>query len=145
MKIKFRSRIVGTVGTFALLWSCSLTGWSAPSNHADNPQRRGSDPNWGAIASRSGAYGYSFNHRSRDAAERAARAQCDRAAGRAGACDVRAFFDRSCGALAAGNYGEWGTAIAPTAAAAGSAAVAQCNNHLPTEPCKLVVNICSPR
>ena len=93
----------------------------------------------------SGWYGFSFNHASREAAERAARAQCDRAAGRPDTCVVRAYFDRSCGALAMGNYGEWGTAIAPTASAAGKAAVTECDNHLPTEPCKMTVSVCSPR
>lgn len=102
-------------------------------------------PSWGAIASLDGAYGYAFNHPSRAAAERAARAQCDRTTGRAGACVVRAYFDRSCGAFATGNYGEWGTAIAPTAAAASKAATVQCDNHLPTQPCKAVLSICSPR
>ena len=102
-------------------------------------------PSWGAIASLDGVYGYAFNHPTRAAAERAARAQCDRSAGRTGACAVRAYFDRSCGAFATGNYGEWGTAVAPTAAAASQAATLQCNNHLPTQPCKPLVSVCSPR
>lgn len=102
-------------------------------------------PSWGAIASLDGAYGYAFNHPTRAAAERAARAQCDRTTGRVGACVVRAYFDRSCGAFATGNYGEWGTAIGPTAAAASKAATTQCDNHLPTQPCKALVSVCSPR
>ena len=103
----------------------------------------GPGPSWGAIASLQGWYGYAFDQPSRAAAELAARAQCDRAAGRAGACVVRAYFDRACGALATGNYGEWGTAVAPTASAAGKAAAGQCETHLPTEPCKVVVSVCS--
>ncbi|MDR6537920.1 DUF4189 domain-containing protein [Variovorax soli] len=103
----------------------------------------GPGPSWGAIASLQGWYGYAFDQPSRAAAELAARAQCDRAAGRAGACVVRAYFDRACGALATGNYGEWGTAVAPTANAAGKAAAGQCETHLPTEPCKVVVSVCS--
>ena len=102
-------------------------------------------PSWGAIASMHRWYGYSFHHPSRQAAEAAARAACDRAAGRQGPCVVRAYFDRACGALATGNYGEWGTAIGPTTAAAGKAAAAQCDSHLPTEPCKVVVSVCSQR
>lgn len=125
----------------ALLLCVELTGTTAGPAHA-NPSQA---PSWGAIASMSRWYGYSFNHPSRSAAELAARAQCDRAAGRSGACVVRAYFDRSCSALAAGNYGEWGTAIAPTAGAAGKAAAGQCDSHLPTEPCKVVVSVCSPR
>lgn len=91
-----------------------------------------------------GWYGYSFNHPSRGAAELAARAQCDRAAGRPGTCVVRGTFDRSCGALATGNYGEWGTASAASAGAAAKAAAGQCDSHLPTQPCKVVVSVCSP-
>ncbi|OUL99078.1 DUF4189 domain-containing protein [Variovorax sp. JS1663] len=103
----------------------------------------GSRPSWGAIATLQGWYGYAYDQPTRDAAENAARARCERAAGRAGACIVRAYFDRACGALATGNYGEWGTAIAPTAEAAGKGAAAQCESHLPTEPCKVVVRVCS--
>ncbi len=102
-------------------------------------------PSWGAIASMDGSYGYSFNQPSRALAEIAARAQCDRAAGRPATCAVRAYFDHSCGAYAAGNYGEWATGIGPTAAAASKEAAAQCDAHLPTQPCKVVVTVCSPR
>ncbi|MDM0104387.1 DUF4189 domain-containing protein [Variovorax sp. J22R24] len=125
--------------SWALALLCGCVAPGAGAAPADNP-----NPSWGAIASQAGWYGYSYNHASRSAAERAARAQCDRAARRAGTCEVRAYFDRSCGALAAGNYGEWGTAIAPTAKAAGAAAIGQCDLHLPTEPCKIVVSVCSP-
>ena len=102
-------------------------------------------PSWGAIASLQGWYGYAFDQPSRSAAETAARPPCDRAAGRPGACAVRTYFDRSCGALATGNYGEWGTAVASTSSAAGKAAASQCESHLPTEPCKVVVSVCSRR
>jgi hypothetical protein len=100
---------------------------------------------WGAIASVDGWWGYAFNHPSRSAAELAARTQCERSAKRPGACIVRTAFDRSCGALATGNFGEWGTATASTAVAAGKEAAGQCDSHLPTEPCKVVVSVCSPR
>lgn len=113
---------------------------------------RRAPPSWGAIASGMGAYGYAFNHRSQAAAEQAARAQCERppVAGRGAAavapsaCEVRTAFDRACAALVTGNFGEWGTAVAPTKEAAGRAAIAECNSHLPTEPCKLVIGVCSP-
>lgn len=102
-------------------------------------------PSWGAIAAKDKWFGYSFDHRSRADAERAARAQCDKSAGRNGTCEVRAFFDRSCGALATGNYGEWATGNGASADAAGKAAAVQCNGFLPTEPCKVVVKVCSPK
>jgi hypothetical protein len=125
------------VAGLALFCGCTSATFAAPDPGSQSAS-------WGAIASKSGWYGYSFNHASRSAAERAARAQCDRTAGRAGPCEVRAYFDRSCGALATGNYGEWGSGIAPTADAARQAAVAQCDAHLPTEPCRVVVSVCSP-
>lgn len=101
-------------------------------------------PRWGAIATVDGLYGYSFNQASRNAAENAARAQCQRRAGKGGgACEVRMTFDRACGAMATGNFTEWGVASAPTLDAARKEAVAQCNAHLPTEPCKVQVSVCS--
>ena len=116
---------------------------------ADPPTLRQAS-SWGAIAAKpDGGYGYSFNQASRATAERLARAQCDRAAGAAGAagatgaCEVRAYFERSCGALATGNFGEWGAAVGADKSAATKAAVAQCDAHLPTEPCRAVVNVCS--
>ena len=66
-------------------------------------------------------------------------------AGRAGSCEVRVSFDRACGALATGNFGEWGAASAATMGAAGKAAIAQCEGRLPTEPCKVVTSVCSGR
>jgi Domain of unknown function (DUF4189) len=123
-----------------LLACCAVLAVGAAS--AAGPRQA---PSWGAIAAMNGTYGYSFNQPSRTAAETAARAQCDRAAGRSGTCVVSAYFDRSCGALATGNYGEWGAATAATADAAAKAATTQCDNHLPAEPCKLVVKVCSPR
>ncbi|MGI4779982.1 MAG: DUF4189 domain-containing protein [Janthinobacterium lividum] len=121
--------------------------------YAEEPDVRRSAPRWGAIASGTGGYGYSFDQKSRAAAEQVARAQCERPSGpqtapsgrgtTPTACEVRTVFDRSCAALVTGNFGEWGTAIAGTKEAAGESAVAECNGRLPTEPCKLVVSVCS--
>ena len=116
---------------------------------------RRSAPSWGAIASQPLGYGYSFNQKTQAAAEQVARAQCERPPERKGAagvrgasvapvaCEVRTVFDRSCAALVTGNFGEWGTATAGTKEAASKAAIAECNGRLPTEPCKLVVSVCS--
>ena len=131
------SRAFVTLGLLAAV----LTGPGMPAAHAD----AAGGPSWGAIAAVSSSYGYSLNQRSRAAAEQAARDQCNRVAGRAGGCNVMAFFDRSCGALAIGNDGEWGSATAATAPAAGQAAEGQCESHLPTEPCKVLVSVCSAR
>ena len=112
-------------------------GAAAAAEPAERPQL------WGAIATVDGLYGYAFNHPTRAAAENAARAECERKAGRAGACAVRTVFDNACGAMATGNFGEWGVASAPTIAAARTEATAQCDSHLPTEPCKVMVAVCS--
>ena len=140
--MSFQRRAARTLGTLALILCCTTAGGAAT---ASSPADRAQPPSWGAIASVQGWWGYSFNHASRGAAEQAARAQCERTAGQPGSCVVRTSFDRACGALATGNYGEWGTATAASAAGAGKAAAAQCNGHLPTEPCKVVVSVCSPR
>jgi len=119
---------------------CALIGMAIVSAHADT----GRAPSWGAIASVQGWHGYAYDLPTRAAAELSALAQCDKAAGRS-RCVVRVAFDRACGALATGNYGEWGAASAATPAAANEGAVGQCNGHLPAEPCKVVVNVCSGR
>lgn len=132
-------RVRKVLATAALWWCCGLAGMAADTAHAAPD----AGARWGAIASLNRWYGYSFSHPTRAAAEQAALNQCNRLAGRAGKCSVRLQFDRSCGALAEGNYGEWATATAPTRDAAGKAAAVQCDNHLPAEPCKVVVNVCS--
>ena len=137
MNYSFGMNISARIGALALLAGCGLA--SSPAIAADPA------PSWGAIATVDRSYGYAFNHSTRAAAEAAARAQCDRAVGRSGACAVRAYFDRSCGAVALGNYGEWAVATAATSAAAEKMAVGRCDNHLPTQPCKTLVSACSPR
>lgn len=102
-------------------------------------------PSWGAIASSYPAYGYAFEHPTREAAEHEALNQCRRNARKPAGCEVRTTFERACGAYAQGNFGEWGAAVAPVANDAAQAAARQCDNHLPTEPCKVVVRACSPR
>jgi hypothetical protein len=127
--------------TLALALCCCLVGLAIDKARASPAQ----GPSWGAIASRSRSYGYSFNYPTRAAAELAASRQCDLRAGRPGTCAVRTYFDRNCGALAEGNFGEWGTATAQALDAAARAAGSQCDAHLPTEPCKVVVSLCSPQ
>jgi len=127
----------GAAAAAALLCGSLAATATAAATPAQRPEL------WGAIATADGLYGYAFDHPSRAAAESAARAQCERKAGRAGACTVRTAFDRSCGAMATGNFGEWGVASAATVAAARKEATAQCNSHLPTEPCKVLVAVCS--
>ena len=52
-------------------------------------------PRWGAIASNYPAWGYAYDHPTRQAAEREAQAQCERSARRRGVlCEVRVTFDR---------------------------------------------------
>ncbi|MDM0043139.1 DUF4189 domain-containing protein [Variovorax dokdonensis] len=139
-----KNNAITTIAARALFWSCTALGLPAVAL-ADAP------PAWGAIAGTQGGYGYAFSQPSRAAAERAAIDQCEgalaksRATSARGSCVVRTAFDRSCGAMAVGNFGEWGIAIAPTEADARRDAVQQCNSHLPTEPCKVSVGFCSLR
>lgn len=107
------------------------------------PAQTPETPRWGAIAASQQWFGYAFDQPTRAAAEQAARAQCRRTAGREADCTVRTAFNRQCGALAFGNYGEWGVANAPTREQAAQDAARQCNQHLPTEPCKVAVQVCS--
>jgi hypothetical protein len=133
----FRKRALRALAPLTLAGAAILAGTGALPAHADP------GASWGAIASRQGAYGFSYNQPSRGEAERAALAQCNRVADRAGQCEVRAYFDRSCAALATGNFGEWGAGVAPTEAAAIKTAVGTCESYLPTEPCKVTVKVCS--
>jgi hypothetical protein len=134
-----------------LLAAFAVTGAAATSDNARTitPVAALASPrpaaSWGAIAARPGGHGYAFNQPSRTAAEQLARAQCERPAGKPdiGACDVRVWFENSCGALATGNFGEWGAATGADSNAATKAAVTQCDAHLPTEPCRAVVSVCS--
>lgn len=139
------ARVAGRLRLLALLLCCAPLAHAAGPTNAMPPTVPPQAPSWGAIASLGGSFGYAFNQPSRALAEIAARAQCDRAVGRTASCAVRAFFDRSCGAYATGNYGEWATGVGPTAAAASREAAVQCDAHLPTQPCKVVVSVCSPR
>ncbi|MBB3181722.1 DUF4189 domain-containing protein [Variovorax sp. Sphag1AA] len=133
----FRTRAMRACSLLALAGGGILAGMASLPAQADP------GGNWGAIASRQGAYGFSYNQPSRGDAERAALAQCNRVAGRAGQCEVRAYFDRSCAALATGNFGEWGAGVAPTESAAIKTAIGTCESYLPTEPCKVTVKVCS--
>ena len=126
--------------------NCPPAAPGAPTTPTTAPgSAAASGQSWGAIASTPRSYAYSYNHASRAEAESAARAQCNRQPGGGGACEVHAFFNNACGALARGNYGEWAVAVEPSDTLAGKTALAQCNSHLPTEPCKVVASICSPR
>ncbi|MBO9651083.1 MAG: DUF4189 domain-containing protein [Variovorax sp.] len=120
-----------------------LAGGGILAGMASLPAQADPGATWGAIASRQGAYGFSYNQPSRGDAERAALAQCNFVAGRSGQCEVRAYFDRSCAALATGNFGEWGAGVAPTVSAAIKTAIGTCESYLPTEPCKVTVKVCS--
>ncbi|RYZ12978.1 MAG: DUF4189 domain-containing protein [Comamonadaceae bacterium] len=100
-------------------------------------------PAWGAIASHARGYGWTLDQPSRAAAEREALARCERSIGPGERCELRTAFDRSCAALAGGNHGEWAVAGGATREAAARDAAARCDAHLPTEPCRMLVSVCS--
>lgn len=155
--MNIRSQVVrGFVALMLVQVVLPVGAAAVPSEKPIEPRRSASS--WGAIAAQPNGYGYSFNQKTQAAAEQVARAQCERPPERKGApgakgasvapvapvvCEVRTVFDRSCAALVTGNFGEWGTATSGTKEAAGKAAIAECNGRLPTEPCKLVVSVCS--
>lgn len=132
-----------TLRSLALVLAlCAGTAAAQPADAAD------ANPRWGAIAAQQQLFGYAFDHPTRAAAEQAARAQCAAAVAKAkgqrgAACEVRTTFNRQCAALAFGNFGEWGAGSAPTREEAARDAARQCNDHLPTEPCKVAVQVCS--
>lgn len=134
-----RHRVVRVAAVWVLLGACASGSFAAM------PASPRPTTTWGAIAARADGHGYAFNQPSRAAAEQVARAQCERPAGRpaTAACEVRVWFENACGALATGNFGEWGAATGADRTAAAKAAVSQCDAHLPTEPCRAVVSVCS--
>lgn len=156
-KPSLRRRLAGRAIALAGLCAVAVTGVAAPPG-AMPPAGRPATGAWGAIAARPDGYGYAFDQPSRATAERVARAQCERPGGAASppvpssppglagavrACEVRVWFERGCGALATGSFGEWGAAVGTDKDAAMKAALAQCDAHLPTEPCRAVASACS--
>lgn len=137
-----RPRIAEEMSLLRTCWTllAVLGLWASAAAAQQVPEE---PPRWGAIAAAQQSFGYAFDHPTRAAAEQAARAQCRGVAARGSDCTVRTAFNRQCGALALGNYGEWGAANAPTREQAAQGAVNQCNQHLPTEPCKVVAQACS--
>ena len=137
-----KKNATASIAARALIWSFALLGACATAL-AEEPAA------WGAIAGTQGGFGYAYSHPTRAGAERAAIDQCESALAKSrpgtsrGSCEVRTAFNRSCGAMGVGNFGEWGIATASSEAAARLDAVKQCNSHLPTEPCKATVGVCS--
>jgi len=97
---------------------------------------------YGAIAysPSTGAHGYSFDYGSRASAERKALSSCRKYARD---CRVPLWFRNSCGALAVGNGGGWGTAWGPNRAAAEANALRSCRGH--TKGCGVVRWVCTGR
>lgn len=124
-------------GWRGLVLGCALlfSGAVLSANHAA--------PRWGAIAAAQQWYGYAFDASTREVAEQLALTQCQRVAKPGVSCTVRIAFNRQCGALAFGNFGEWGAANAATRELAEQASVQRCNQHLPTEPCKVAAQVCT--
>lgn len=109
------------------------------------PQSRSRD-NYAAIAAAStegNFYGYSFAQPSRAAAERVALAECEAQAGRKGACEIGTWFANSCGAIAIGSAGAWGTDYAATTAQASASALHTCQSKDRSGACHLVKAFCS--
>lgn len=70
-------------------------------------------------------------------------ANCERQAGKSGACVIATWFFNECAALAIGSDGAWGADWADTAAEASAKALKLCNSGDDSEECKVVKSFCS--
>ena len=118
--------------------------YQIPSN--PNAGGQGGGRSYGAIATASGgaSYGYSYRWNTQAEAERAALSDCDKEAGRRGACKVATWFYNQCGALAVGDNGAWATDWAGSIRAARAKALSDCQKSDPKGQCKVEVSYCSP-
>lgn len=120
----------------ALVVAAGLLGWgivgSAPAA-ADF---------YGALAysQRTGAHGYSYDHRSRNAAEQRALGEC---ANYGADCRVAIWFRNACGALAVGAGNGYGSGWGTSRSIAQSYALAGCRRH--TRNCSIVRTVCTSR
>lgn len=107
-------------------------------------QNRCAGERFGAIAysEGSGAYGYSYDMGSRNAADRRAERECRRRSGSAGDCRVLVWFQGACGALAKDRRGPYGSAWGYTAQEAEAKAMQICRNHGGTD-CRVQEIVCS--
>ena len=82
--------------------------------------------NWGSIyfSATNLANGFSYRHRSKNAAENAAWENCD-----ADDCEKAISFRNACGAVAVGENGGWGADWAPRGREAQNKALRACRNH----------------
>ncbi|SOE08316.1 uncharacterized protein DUF4189 [Hoeflea halophila] len=97
--------------------------------------------NFGAIAfsKSTGAYGYSYDHQSRQNAEAVAMNECR---SRSRGCKVAIWFKNACGSVAIGPNG-WGSAWAGSRGNAERAALSNCSKH--TRNCKVLAWTCTTR
>jgi len=100
--------------------------------------RRRSD-SYGAIAysSESGDYGYSYGYGSRAEAEQRAKGECGKSD-----CEIAAWFQNSCGALAVGEDGNWAGGNGNSARRAAEDALNDCAKD-GGKNCKILYSRCS--
>lgn len=86
-----------------------------------------------------GAYGYSWNHRSQDAAEDAAYDAC---AEQARDCTMATWFSKACGALAIADGNGWGAGWGNSVRQAERKAIRTCREY-DNSGCRIEISFCS--
>ncbi|RMH46635.1 MAG: DUF4189 domain-containing protein [Alphaproteobacteria bacterium] len=89
-----------------------------------------------------GAYGYSWNYRTQEAAEDAAYNECRRHRSRPRDCVMATWFRNACGALAVGDGNGWGASWGRTIREAERKALNTCRDYNNTG-CRVEVSFCS--
>lgn len=111
-----------------------------------SPGSQDTGSRFGAIAvteSIGGYFGYSWAWNSKAQAESVALANCDKRAGRKGACRIATWFSNRCGALAMGPDGIWNADDATSKRDASAKALNDCNKRAGPGKCTVEVSVCS--
>jgi serine/threonine-protein kinase len=116
---------------------------SSQDQPGSNPRPSGSFAAIAATATTGDFFGYSYGWSSREQAEQAALANCNRQAGAANACIIAIWFGDGCGALAIGSDGAWGGDWGPTSAEASAKALLLCQKEDKSGKCEVVKSFCA--
>ncbi|MDJ0717406.1 MAG: DUF4189 domain-containing protein [Prochloraceae cyanobacterium] len=116
-----------------------LVASSAPKTFAQGQNLFGSI----AVSPSTGAYGYSWNYKSRQGAVNGALRTCENYAGRAGDCRALVWFQNACGSLTQNSRG-WGSGWGTTRSLAQNYALQSCRQNYGSG-CRVVETVCTSR